>query len=154
MALLQKFWCFSEDLAEKRHNLSADDLRVALSDTEPNAATGTNLASIAEIAAGNGYPAGGLLAPIVSSAQAGGTYKLVLGDVVITAAGGPLGPFRYFILQCHRRPGHRLGRPWGVRQHRRRRNLHLECRSGYRRPADWIGERIWPNTQSARQTRC
>src|SRR5262245_21108487 len=99
MTLLQKFWCFSEDLAEKRHNLSADDLRVALSNTAPNAATGTNLASVAEITAGNGYPAGGLPAPIVSSAQSSGIYKLVLGDVVITATGGPLGPFRYFILR-------------------------------------------------------
>jgi hypothetical protein len=99
MALLQKFWCFPEDLAEKRHNLSADDLRVALSNTAPNAATGTNLASIDEIGAGNGYSAGGLPAPIASSAQVAGTYKLVLGDVVITAAGGPLGPFRYFILR-------------------------------------------------------
>jgi hypothetical protein len=70
MALLQKFWCFSEDLAEKRHNLSADDLRVALSNTAPDAATDTDLASIAEIAAGNGYPAGGLPTAIVSSAQA------------------------------------------------------------------------------------
>src|SRR5262249_5806951 len=99
MALLQKFWCFSEDLAEKRHHLGADDLRVVLSNAAPDAATDTNLASIAEIAAGNGYPGGGQMASIVSSAQAGGTYKLILGDVVITAAGGPIGSFRYFILR-------------------------------------------------------
>jgi hypothetical protein len=99
MALLQKFWCFAEDLAEKRHNLAADDLRVAISNTAPDAATGTTLGSISEIAAGNGYPSGGLPASIMSSAQVAGTYKLVLGDVVLTAAGGPVGPFRYFILR-------------------------------------------------------
>jgi len=35
---------------------------------------------------------------ITSSAQSGGTYKLIGSDVVTTAAGGSIGPFRYIVL--------------------------------------------------------
>ena|SRR5690348_13691541 len=97
MAAFNKFQQFVEDEAEKVHNLGADTLKVALSNTAP-VATNTILANITQIAAGNGYVAGGTAASITSSAQTTGTYKLVLADVVFTAAGGPIGPFRYAVL--------------------------------------------------------
>ena len=97
MATFSKFNCFTEDLAEKVHNLGADTLKVLLTNTAPTASN-TVKANLTEISAGNGYTAGGTAASITSSAQSSGTYKLVLADVVFTAAGGSIGPFRYAIL--------------------------------------------------------
>lgn len=105
MASFNKFNIFVEDLAEKVHNLGSDDLRVYLSNTAPNASTHTAYDGVtgttgpAEIAAGNGYTAGGNSAAVSSSAQTSGTYKLVLADPATwTASGGSIGPFRYAVL--------------------------------------------------------
>lgn len=97
MATYNKFYCTVEDLAEKVHNLGADTLKVVLTNTVP-VNTDTILANITQIANGNGYTTGGATATISSSAQTTGTYKLVLADVVWTASGGTIGPFRYAVL--------------------------------------------------------
>jgi hypothetical protein len=97
MAAFNKFNQFVEDLAEKVHNLGADTIKVLLTNTAPVAANSVK-AELTEISAGNGYSAGGTQATISSSAQASGTYKLVLSDVTFTAAGGSIGPFRYAVL--------------------------------------------------------
>lgn len=68
-----------------------------LTNTAPIAANSVK-ADITEISAGNGYTAGGTAATISSSAQTSGTYKLVLADVVFTASGGTIGPFRYAVI--------------------------------------------------------
>jgi flagellar capping protein FliD len=92
-----KFHSFSEALAEKVHNLSSDTLKVMLTNTAP-VATNTVKANLTEIAAGNGYTAGGHTITVSSSSQTSGTYKLVLSDVTITATGGSIGPFRYAVV--------------------------------------------------------
>jgi hypothetical protein len=97
MATFNKFNSFVENLAEKVHNLGADTLKVMLTNSAP-VATNTVKANLTEISAGNGYTAGGTAASITSSSQSSGTYKLVLGDVVFTASGGSIGPFRYAVL--------------------------------------------------------
>ena len=97
MASFVKFYSFVEAVAEKVHNLGADTLKVALTNTAPTAATDTQLSNITQIANGNGYTTGGTTAALVTSAQTSGTYKLVLDDVVFTASGS-LGPFRYAVL--------------------------------------------------------
>ncbi len=97
MAVFNKLHSFVEALAEKQHNLQSDTLRVMLTNAAP-VATNAAKADIAEVAAGNGYTAGGPQAIVSSSAQVAGTYKLVLADVVITAQGGPIGPVRYAVL--------------------------------------------------------
>jgi len=97
MASYNKFQAFVENLAEKVHNLGADTLKVMLTNTAP-VATNSVKADLTEIAAGSGYTAGGTTAAISSSSQTSGTYKLVLADVVFTASGGSIGPFRYAVL--------------------------------------------------------
>ena len=97
MATYNKFQSFVEALAEKKHDLGADTLKVVLTNTAP-VATNTQLSDITQIANGNGYTTGGTAATISSSAQSSGTYKLVLADVVFTASGGSMGPFRYVVL--------------------------------------------------------
>jgi hypothetical protein len=84
-------------VAEKVHNLGADTLKVMLTNSAP-IASNTVKANLTDISAGNGYTAGGTAASITSSSQTSGTYKLVLGDVVFTASGGSIGPFRYAVL--------------------------------------------------------
>jgi hypothetical protein len=97
MATFNKFYSFTEAVAEKVHNLGSDTLKVMLTNTAP-VATNTVKANLTEISAGNGYTAGGATPSITSSAQTTGAYKLVLGDVSWTASGGTVGPFRYTVL--------------------------------------------------------
>lgn len=97
MASFTKFNAFVEDVAEKVHNLGADTLKVMLTNSAPSASNSVK-ADITEISSGNGYTAGGTAASISSSSQTSGTYKLVLADVVFTASGGSIGPFRYVVL--------------------------------------------------------
>lgn len=97
MASFVKFNSFVEAMAEKVHNLGSDTLKVMLTNTAPSASN-TVKADITEIGTGNGYSAGGTAATISSSAQSGGTYKLVLADVTFTASGGTIGPARYAVL--------------------------------------------------------
>jgi hypothetical protein len=97
VAAFNKFQQFSEDAYEKVHNLGSDALKVLLTLTAP-AATNSVKADLTEIAAGNGYSAGGLAVAVTSSAQTSGTYKLVGSDVTFTASGGPIANFRYAVL--------------------------------------------------------
>lgn len=97
MATMTPFDCLVADLAHKAHDLSTDTIKAMLSNTAPSAAW-TAKSSVTEIAAGNGYTAGGATVTITSSGQTGGVYKLVLADIVWTATGGSIGPFRYVIL--------------------------------------------------------
>src|SRR5262245_29003232 len=97
MATYNKFNSFVEAVAEKVHNLGSDTLKVMLTNSAP-VATNTQKSDLTDISAGNGYTAGGTAASISSSAQSSGTYKLVLADVVFTASGGSIGPFRYAVL--------------------------------------------------------
>lgn len=97
MAAFNKHQQFAEDVYEKVHNLGSDTLKVVLCNTAP-LATNSILANLTQIANGNGYTTGGSQATQSSSAQVTGTYKLVLADVVFTASGGTVGPFRYVDL--------------------------------------------------------
>lgn len=97
MASFNKFNAFVEHLAEKVHDLGADTLKILLTNSAPTAGNSVK-ADLTEISTGNGYSAGGPSATVAASSQTSGTYKLVLADLTITASGGSIGPFRYFVL--------------------------------------------------------
>ena len=99
---------FLEDIAEGVHNLGTGTLTLALSNTAPASETPNPLTT------GNGVAANltGEIAytnytddltvdrvlESVTSVEAGGTYTLDAGDVVITASGGAIADFRYVYL--------------------------------------------------------
>jgi len=104
MAAFNKFDIFVQDVAHKQHDLSADALKVFLTNVTP-AATDTvydgttGSTGPAEITAANGYTAGGIAITTSTSSQTSGTYTLVVADPSnLTASGGSIGPFRYSVL--------------------------------------------------------
>jgi hypothetical protein len=97
MAAYVKFQPFVENLAEKVFNLGADTLKLLLTLVAPAATDGTK-SQLTEIAAGNGYTAGGNTVTITASSQASGTYKLVGSDSTWTASGGSMANFRYAVF--------------------------------------------------------
>jgi hypothetical protein len=98
MASFTKFHQFVEDKNHGVHNLGSDTLKVMLTLTAPVAATSEVKADLTEIAAGNGYTAGGNTLTVSSSGQTSGTYKLVLADSVFTAETGSIADFRYAVV--------------------------------------------------------
>jgi len=97
MVAFSKLNSFVENLAEGVFNLGSDMLKLALSNTLP-VVTNAVLADISEISAGNGYTAGGLTVTVNSSQQVSGVYRLNIQDIVLSASGGTIGPFRYAYL--------------------------------------------------------
>ena len=93
MATFNKFNSFVEALSEKVHNLGADTLTVALTNTLP-VNTNTVLVNITQIAYTNLSTR--VLAG-VTSAQVSGSYKLDANDLVLTAS-GTVQQFRYVVL--------------------------------------------------------
>lgn len=94
MATYVKFQPFVEAVAEKVHNLGSDQLKVALTNTAPNASDAT-LSQITEITYTNLSTRN---ITTSTSTQTSGTYKLVLTDLVLTSTGGSTGPFRYVVI--------------------------------------------------------
>lgn len=89
---------FIESLGDETHNLTADTLKVALSNTAPTAST-ANFAALTEITAANGYTAGGTALTGTSYSQTGGTGTLAFStDLTFTASGGAIATFRYLYL--------------------------------------------------------
>lgn len=91
-----KFNVFSEDLVNGVHNFTSHSFKVMLTNSAP-VATNTIKANITDISAGNGYTGGGHTSAMTVN-RTTGTTKVTAGDVIITASGGSIGPFRYAVL--------------------------------------------------------
>jgi hypothetical protein len=96
MVAATKFEVFSENLAEKVHNLDSDTLNIYLSNTAPNVATNAVKADLAEVSTGNGYS--GPVDTQNATSRSGGTTTVTAVDIVITASGGSIAAFRYVVL--------------------------------------------------------
>ena len=96
MASYNKFLQFTKDLVDGVHDFDAHTFKVALTNSAP-VNTNTVLANITQISAGNGYTTGGT-ATSMSTSTSSGTAKVTGTDVVFTASGGSVGPFRYAVL--------------------------------------------------------
>lgn len=93
MATYLKFDQFVEDQAEKKHDLGADQIEVALSNTAPVNANSI-LGDITEIAYTN---LSARAITTTSSVQTAGVYKLILTDLVLTASGA-VATFQYVVI--------------------------------------------------------
>jgi hypothetical protein len=99
MAAYVKYQQFAEDLGKGVHQLHAagHTLKVILSNTAPNVATHGVRGDVTELSTGGGYTSGGT--DIQNDyTESGGTGTLTAVDVVFTASGGTIGPFRYAII--------------------------------------------------------
>jgi flagellar capping protein FliD len=95
-AVFNKFNSFVDALAQKKHNLNSDVLKVILTNSAP-VATNTVLANITQIANGNGYTTNGTTTAQTLS-NSSGTEKLICADTLFTSVTGNMGPFRYVVL--------------------------------------------------------
>lgn len=101
MATYNKFQAFVEHLSNKIIDVFGspvgDTLKLMLVNSPAPVATNSVKADLTEIGAGNGYTAGG---ETVSSngTRSGGTVTVDGDQIVWTASGGSLGPFRYPVL--------------------------------------------------------
>lgn len=96
MATFNKFNDFSEQLIRGVHDWDAHTFKVALTNSAPVAAN-TVLADITQVSGTNGYTTGGTATTITIS-ETGGTTTVNGTQVVFSASGGSIGPFRYAVL--------------------------------------------------------
>lgn len=92
MATYNKFQAWAETMVESA-NLGTDQFVIALTNSAP-VATNSVLADITQISYTN---LSARNVTTTSASQTGGTFSLVLQDLVLTASGA-VGPFRYVVL--------------------------------------------------------
>lgn len=100
MATYNKFYSFSTDLADGSHNFKATGghvYKLMLTNSLP-VATNTVKADLTEIAAGNGYTAGGEVLTISRSNTTGTEKIIVSADITWTAVTGSMATFQYVVI--------------------------------------------------------
>jgi hypothetical protein len=97
MATYNKFQDTVEQIVNGVHDFDSDTFKVMLVNSPAPVNTNTVKADLTEISAGNGYSAGGATTT-VTTAEASGVATVSGTQVVFTASGGTIGPFRYAVL--------------------------------------------------------
>jgi hypothetical protein len=98
MATFNKFNQFVDDLVSKVHDFETDTFKIMLTLVAP-VATNSVKADLTEIAAGDGYTAGGNTCANPTTTLTTGTVKAVMDDPTTwTAAAGTFPNFRYAVL--------------------------------------------------------
>jgi hypothetical protein len=105
------FTAFFRDLALGRHNLSAHDFKLGLTNFAPQHAAYEIFNDVEEIAEGGGYPLGGFLMPDRSLVAAGDLVTLRLGQYLLTAT-DDVARFRWAVLYNATSVGERLVCSW------------------------------------------
>jgi hypothetical protein len=93
LATYNKFQAWADNMVEVAQ-LATDQFKIALTNSAP-VATNSVLADLTEITYTN---LSSRNITTTSSSQTTGTYSLVLADLVLTASGGTVGPFRYVVV--------------------------------------------------------
>lgn len=96
MAAFTKFYSFSTDVSNGKHDFSTHSYKIMMTNIAP-VVTNTAKANLTEITAGNGYTAGGATFTITKSNSLG-VETLFGTDVVFTATGGALASMRYAVV--------------------------------------------------------
>lgn len=97
MAGFIRFHSFTKALAEKKHDLTSDSLKIVLTLERPKVEIDQIRADLKELAPGNGYPEGGLALKSQHRTEAG-KYELWAGPLYLKAEDGDIGPFQFVVL--------------------------------------------------------
>ena len=98
MATFTKVNTFALALGQKKHNLASDQLKVALTNTDPTASASIYTDITAPLDNTNLSGATPFNITTTSWTQTGGLASLVLADLVLTASGGNTASFRYVAI--------------------------------------------------------
>lgn len=94
MATANKFNQFVEDLSDKVHHCGTDQFTVSLTNTAP-VATNSVVADLTEVSYTN---CSSRDLTTSTHSESSGTYTQLFADLVLTASGGSIGPFRYGVI--------------------------------------------------------
>lgn len=106
-----KFNSFVQNLGDGLLDLNSDQLNICLTNTAP-VATNTVYSNISDLSTANGYTAGGTAVGSTAYSQSSGLATLTGSNVVFTASGGSIGPFRYAVLYDYTASGKNLIAWW------------------------------------------
>lgn len=98
MATQTLFQKFKLRLGKGQVAFGTDTLKIALSNTAPDATANESIGDITQIANSNGYTTGGATVPSSAISQTGGVATVVGDSVTWTATGGSLPALRYAVL--------------------------------------------------------
>jgi len=98
MATQTLFQKYKLRLGKGQVAFGTDTLKIALSNTAPDAAANESIGDITQIANSNGYTTGGATVPSSAISQTGGVATVVGDSVTWTATGGSLPALRYAVL--------------------------------------------------------